>query len=104
MNEAAVIRAIKDRLTGVFDVRRIVLFGSRARGDAQPDSDYDVLVLVESEVPFVARQAAARRAVGRVGAPLDLLVYTPAEARCAEAIPGTALYWAAIEGREVYAQ
>lgn len=28
-------------------VRRIVLFGSRARGDARDDSDYDVLVVVD---------------------------------------------------------
>ncbi len=27
-------------------IARVVLFGSRARGDAQPDSDYDVAVFV----------------------------------------------------------
>jgi len=27
----------------------IILYGSRARGDARPDSDYDLLVLVEGE-------------------------------------------------------
>ncbi|MGH6937055.1 MAG: nucleotidyltransferase domain-containing protein, partial [Methylocella sp.] len=27
-------------------VARVVLFGSRARGDAQPDSDYDVAVFL----------------------------------------------------------
>jgi len=25
----------------------VILFGSRARGDAEPDSDYDILVLVD---------------------------------------------------------
>ena len=104
MSETEVIRTIRERLQSLFDVRRIVLFGSRGRGDAQVDSDYDVLVLVDSDVPFVARQAAARQAVGRVGAPLDLLVYTPSEAERAEQIPGTALYWAAREGKEVYAR
>ena len=29
-------------------VRRVVLFGSRARGDARPDSDYDLLVIVRA--------------------------------------------------------
>jgi len=29
------------------NLQQIVLFGSRARGDAKPDSDYDVLVLVK---------------------------------------------------------
>ena len=38
-------------------VREIVLFGSRARGDAAPDSDYDVLVVVDERTPDV-REAA----------------------------------------------
>ncbi len=28
----------------------VILFGSRARGDADPDSDYDVLVVLRGEV------------------------------------------------------
>ncbi len=41
---AAVAEIYGDRL------ERVVLFGSRARGDAQPDSDYDVAVLLH-EMP-----------------------------------------------------
>jgi uncharacterized protein len=37
---AAVIEIYGDRLA------RVVLFGSRARGDAEPDSDYDVAVFL----------------------------------------------------------
>ena len=37
----AVRRVLGSRL------RQIVLFGSRARGDARPDSDYDLLVVVD---------------------------------------------------------
>jgi predicted nucleotidyltransferase len=29
-------------------IERVVLFGSRARGDARPDSDYDVAVFLKS--------------------------------------------------------
>ena len=32
-------------------VRRIILFGSRARGDASPDSDFDLLVVVRNLTP-----------------------------------------------------
>jgi hypothetical protein len=38
---------------------QLVLFGSRARGDADPDSDYDVLVEV------VGLNSAVRKLVGR---------------------------------------
>jgi len=46
----SVLAAIKERLLDAFgdNVQRVVLFGSRSRGDAQQDSDYDVLLLVRS--------------------------------------------------------
>jgi predicted nucleotidyltransferase len=40
---AAVRAAYGDRL------ERIVLFGSRARGDHKPDSDYDIAVFIQGE-------------------------------------------------------
>jgi uncharacterized protein len=39
-------RAALDRVYGN-RVERVVLFGSRARGDARPDSDYDVAVFLK---------------------------------------------------------
>lgn len=43
-------RLLHDRLKAVFGgrLRGIVLYGSRARGDAQPDSDFDFLVLLDT--------------------------------------------------------
>ena len=45
----SILAAIKQRLLDAFgdNVQRIILFGSRSRGDAAPDSDYDILVLLE---------------------------------------------------------
>ena len=39
-------RAALDRIYGT-QIERVVLFGSRARGDARPDSDYDVAVFLK---------------------------------------------------------
>jgi len=39
----------------------IVLYGSRARGDHDPDSDYDVLVVVE-QLDFAVQKTASRYA------------------------------------------
>ncbi len=41
-------RAVSAALPGV--VHDVVLFGSRARGDARPDSDYDVAVLLADDL------------------------------------------------------
>ena len=42
-----------------FPVKQTILFGSRARGDAHPESDADVAVLLTGEpAPFVATKLA----------------------------------------------
>ncbi len=44
-------RALLDRAYGA-RLDRVVLFGSRARGDARPDSDYDVAVFLTEPESF----------------------------------------------------
>jgi predicted nucleotidyltransferase len=55
LNEAdlAIANRLKDLILKVNRerVRRIILFGSRARGDAQPDSDFDLLVVLRDITP-----------------------------------------------------
>jgi len=38
-------------------VERVVLFGSRARGDAKPDSDYDIAVFLKDAGTFADESA-----------------------------------------------
>ncbi len=47
--QAQVLSRIRGSIQAQFGrhLKRIVLFGSRARGDAKPDSDYDLLVVVD---------------------------------------------------------
>jgi predicted nucleotidyltransferase len=58
--------------------RRIYLFGSCARGEADDDSDVDLVVIRDTELPFFdrLRQAAT---CSEPDWPVDILVYTPAE-------------------------
>lgn len=46
---SSLIDAIVEKLVARFQPRRIYLFGSRARGDAHQDSDYDLLIEVDAE-------------------------------------------------------
>ncbi len=41
------LKAVLDDMYGD-QIERVILFGSRARGDATPDSDYDVAVFLKS--------------------------------------------------------
>jgi predicted nucleotidyltransferase len=53
--EHAALTEIKRRVSAIFDVRRYVLFGSRARGDATSDSDIDLLIVTERELEHCER-------------------------------------------------
>ena len=43
--QAEAMQAVVARLVGAVDPGAVWLFGSRARGDARPDSDFDLLVV-----------------------------------------------------------
>jgi predicted nucleotidyltransferase len=45
-----VIRVAADRLAHATNAESVILFGSRARGDNHPDSDWDICVLVPDDV------------------------------------------------------
>jgi uncharacterized protein len=44
--ERKVVEAFRRLLARELEVNQLVLFGSRARGDAAPDSDMDILVII----------------------------------------------------------
>lgn len=69
-----------ERLVAALDPERIYLFGSHARGDAGPDSDYDFMVVVAgSTESSLARDRAGYRALLGLGIAKDVLVWTREE-------------------------
>ncbi len=73
-------RVIARRLAQALRPDAIYLFGSHARGEAGPDSDMDFLVVVpESSHTRYTRNVAARRLVGDIPAPKDIVVLTRQE-------------------------
>lgn len=57
---------------------RIILFGSYAYGQPNPESDIDLLVIVKSDKNFHERIQAIRPLLPK-DRPIDLLVLTPEE-------------------------
>ena len=51
MSAHPVPRELLDSIVAHFNPRRVILFGSMARGDAGPDSDIDLLVVVDDDTP-----------------------------------------------------
>jgi len=74
-----VLREIVRRLVEACRPERIYLFGSKARADAGPDSDYDIMVVVaDSDLPGHRRDQLAYRALRGIGTAVDVLVWTQA--------------------------
>ena len=71
-----VLAEIVRRLVDVYHPERIYLFGSTARGDAGPDSDYDLMVILPDEAPFHLRRGIpGYRALRGTGVAADLQVW-----------------------------
>lgn len=84
------------RLVAAYHPRRVYLFGSVARGDAGPDSDYDLLLIVGDDVPPEQRRSRlAYEALWGTGLAADVLVWTESrfESRkhVASSLPATVL-------------
>ncbi len=80
---------------------KVILFGSHARGEAQPDSDVDFLV-IEPEVEDRHKEwNRLRRALGDIRLPVDLIVLDEAVAARRAKVPGTMVYHAMRDGRVI---
>lgn len=83
---------------------RIYLFGSRARGDDDPDSDYDLLVVVrESAMPGYRQAQEAFRLLYGVGVAKDVVVLTEDEFDRKRNVPGAMPETVVREGVLLYA-
>jgi len=70
---------------------RILLFGSQARGQADADSDYDILVitqqLLDMKSKFALRTRIRKRLLGK-GIRCDVLIQSEREAERKKELPG----------------
>ena len=65
------------RLQELYRPEQIYLFGSTARGESGPDSDYDLMVIVPDSTPVSLRDSGrAYKAIWRLGVATDVLVWT----------------------------
>ena len=85
-----------------WDPERIILFGSHARGDAHPDSDLDILVILPDAQAVTRRTVVDMRlAIGAVPVDYDLLITSHADFEWRRDYVGTIEYPAAHEGVEL---
>lgn len=96
------IKEITRRIVQKFRPEKIVLFGSRARGDYSPESDLDLLVVQKSDLPRYRRAASIRRAIAGLVPSKDVIVFTPDEVTEWADVPNAFVTTALLEGRVLY--
>jgi predicted nucleotidyltransferase len=96
------INEIVTRVVEAANPTRVILFGSHARGDAGPDSDIDLLIIVAETGSRRELAIKTRTALREVKRPFDIIIAEEEDVRFYGDTPGTVLYPALREGVVVY--
>ena len=99
--DAKIMKAVR-LLVDRFHPKKIILFGSRARGNARPDSDADLLVVTNLRGSRHRLATRMRICVSGIGIAKDIVLVTPREYKLYKNVPGTIIYPASREGKVLY--
>lgn len=101
--KAKINRMVK-RIVKRFDPDQIILFGSHARGDAGPDSDVDLLVVMAVQGSKTEAELQLRGVLHDIRIPKDVIVSTPDEFAWRKDIIGTIERPVVRDGEVLYAR
>jgi uncharacterized protein len=96
------IAEIIDRIVRELAPEKIILFGSHARGDAREDSDVDLLVVAETDLPLRGRFPVVRRLLADFPAAFDVFWKTPDEYQRWRNVVNHVVFFAEKYGKVVY--
>lgn len=100
--QADLLDQVRDVIVAHFHPIRIILFGSRARGDARLDSDLDLLVVMPDATDRRRTAIEIHELLRDLTVPKDVIVTTPEEIRRRGDVIGTALRPALREGKVIF--
>ncbi len=93
-----IVKVIASRLSP----RRIILFGSYARGEAGPHSDLDLFVEMDPPLPVRGRSSQIKRLFDPYPCPMDIVVYSPEEVAYWQQAPASLVASVLREGKVLY--
>lgn len=93
---------IKNRLLEKFVLKKIILFGSQARGTADDKSDIDLLIISSDFTDRYKIMREIRRSLLTLDYAFDIIAVTPEEYDRDKNIPGTIARYASKDGIIIY--
>lgn len=97
-----IVNQLTDVLVQAADPERILLFGSQARGDESPDSDFDIMVVENQPVDRFAEMVRLNRLLRPFEIAVDLLVVSAEKFQYWRETPGNVYYEADKTGQVLY--
>ena len=79
LTNEALLETVRTRLVAGILPDKIIVFGTRSRGDARFDSDLDLVVVANLPGSLGDRSRAVRAHLMDLPVPMDVVVYTPEE-------------------------
>lgn len=98
-----ILEEVVRRILRVVKPRRIILFGSAARGTVGPDSDLDLLIVMPDGTHRRRASVEIYKALRGIGVPKDVIVVTEQDVKTYRYNPSLVLKPALDEGKELYA-
>ena len=93
---------IVTRIRQAVEPERVVLFGSRGRGQGGPDSDFDILIVAPSPLPRWRRTPPIYGLLAGLGVSKDVVWWTPEEIAEWRGVRSHFINRALQEGRVLY--
>jgi len=86
-------------------INKVVLFGSRARGDYRESSDWDILIVTEEKLDRKTWESflhdVSLALIELLDSPVDVLIINKEDYEDKKMYKGFVYYWATIEGKEI---
>jgi len=102
IRDTEAIKRLTELLIEAARPKRIIMFGSQARGEAGDDSDLDVMVVEELVSDRAAEMVRLNRLLRSFDIPVDLLVVSAEKFNYWCDTPGNVYFEAATEGEVLY--
>jgi predicted nucleotidyltransferase len=100
--DPTMLKDVLETIKARFHPERIVVFGSHASGAATEESDVDLLIVADTDLPPKERFPAVSRLLADYPASFDVILKTPEEFRRFRSVVNHIVYFADRYGKVVY--
>jgi len=102
MTDQREIKRVAALLGSVANASQVILFGSHARGEVKEDSDVDLMIIAESDLPRFKRSRELYKMLRPYPFGMNLIVYTPLEIERGKKSPVSFVSTILREGKTLY--